>query len=100
MMSKLTTTEAMSRAVERARASNLLVRRATLPRQYRVTNRDNANTYTVNFFVRSSDRAKFAHCTCPSTTVCKHIAAACALNWADAVARREAARIERLPEAA
>jgi uncharacterized Zn finger protein len=100
MTFKLTTLEAMARAIERARAANLLVQRTTTPRMYRVTNRDNGNQYVVNFFVRKSDRARFAHCTCPSTVLCKHAAAACALNVMDAIARREAARIAEMPKAA
>jgi uncharacterized Zn finger protein len=99
-MFRLTTAEAMSRAIERARAANLLVRRTTVQRMYRVTNRDNGNTYTVNFFVRSSDRARFAHCTCPATTLCKHIASAAGLCMMDAIARREAARVAEMPQAA
>jgi uncharacterized Zn finger protein len=99
-MFRLTTREAMARAIERARAANLLVQRTTIPRQYRVTNRDNGNTYTVNFFVRQSDRARFADCTCPATIICKHIASAAGLNVMDAIARREAARITEMPQAA
>lgn len=90
----------MARAIERAKAANLLVQRTAIQRMYRVTNRENGNTYTVNFFVRKSDRARFAHCTCPATTLCKHVAAASALNIMDAIARREAVRIAEMPEAA
>ena len=100
MTFRLTTLEAMARAIERARAANLFVQRTSIQRMYRVTNRDNGNTYTVNFFVRKSDRARFAHCTCPATTLCKHAAAACALNVMDAIARREAARVAEMPQAA
>lgn len=100
MMFRLTTLGVMARAIERARAANLFVQRTTIPRMYRVTNRDNGNTYIVNFFVRKSDRARFAHCTCPATTLCKHAAAAAALNVMDAIDRREAARIAEMPEAA
>jgi uncharacterized Zn finger protein len=97
---RLTTVEAMARAIERARAANLLVQRTTVQRMYRVTNRDNGNQYVVNFFVRKSDRARFAHCTCPSTVVCKHIVSAAALNCYDATVRRAAAMVEQLPKAA
>ena len=99
-MFRLTTVEAMAGAIERARQSNLLVQRTNNQRMYRVTNRGNGNTYTVNFFVRQSDRARFAHCTCPATVLCKHAAAACALNVMDAIAKREAARISEMPKAA
>jgi uncharacterized Zn finger protein len=97
---RLTTIEAMARAIERARAAKLFVQRTSIQRMYRVTNRDNGNQYVVNFFIRKSDRAKFAHCTCPATTVCKHIASAAGLCVVDAIARREAARIVQMPEAA
>jgi uncharacterized Zn finger protein len=97
---RLTTILAMAPAIERAKAANLLVQRTTVQRMYRVTNRDNGKTYTVNFFVRKSDRARFAHCTCPATTLCKHIACSAGLNVMDAIARREAARIAEMPQAA
>lgn len=100
MTFRLTTIEAMAGAIERARAANLLVQRTTVQRMYRVTNRDNGKTYIVNFFIRSSDRARFAHCTCPATTLCKHAVAACALNCYDATVRRDAAKVEQMPEAA
>jgi hypothetical protein len=99
-MFRLTTLGAMARAIERARASNLLVQRTSLPRMYRVTNRENGNQYLVNFFIRKLDRVRFAKCTCPSTVICKHIAAASALNMMDAAARQEAARIAQMPQAA
>ena len=60
MTFRLTTVEAMAGAIERARTANLFVQRTTIPRMYRVTNRDNGNQYVVNFFVRKSDRARFA----------------------------------------
>ena len=100
MTFRLTTIEAMARAIERARAANLFVQRTSIQRMYRVTNRDNGNQYVVNFFVRNSDRARFAHCTCPATTLCKHIASSAGLCVMDAIARREAARIAEMPKAA
>ncbi|HEX8565429.1 MAG TPA: SWIM zinc finger family protein [Pyrinomonadaceae bacterium] len=73
----------INKAIERAKAErkNLVVRRTTAARQYRVENRATGGNYIVNFFVRNN--RKFGHCSCPAglnNLACKHIAAAAALN--------------------
>jgi len=80
-MIQLQTINQLSKAIERAKASNLLVQTTSHLRMYRVTNRDNGNTYTVNFFVERGKR--FAACTCKAGAnkrECKHIAAAAGLH--------------------
>lgn len=93
----------LERAIERARQSRLVVRRTSVARMYRVENLDNGQVYTCNFFVRSSDRARFGHCTCragQNNKECKHLACAAALNIYDATVRRTAAMVAQLPKAA
>lgn len=88
-MVQLTTSEALAKATERARASKLFVQPTNLERQYRVTNRANGSTYIVDFFVRSGKR--FGHCTCKGGAAgfaCKHLAAAAGLHVMRAAARR------------
>jgi uncharacterized Zn finger protein len=98
-MFPLKSIESMNKAIERARASRLVVRRTSIKRMYRVENLANGKSYTVNFFVRR-DGARFGTCDCPATTICKHIASASALCWYDATVRRAAAMVEQMPEAA
>lgn len=98
-MFPLKSVEEMSGAIERARASRLVVRRTSKVRMYRVENLENGKTYTVNFFVRR-DGARFGTCDCPATTICKHIACAAALNMYDATVRRVAAMVAQMPKAA
>jgi hypothetical protein len=100
-MFRLTTSEdkAMAKAIERARASKLIVRRTGLKRMYHVTNQDNGKTYIVNFFVRH-DGARFGTCECPATVICKHIACAAALNIYDATVRHVGVQVAELPKAA
>jgi uncharacterized Zn finger protein len=79
-MIQLTTTEAISKATERARASKLFVQ-AIQWRQYRVTNRETGAQYVVDFFVRNGKR--FGHCTCKAgmnNIACKHLSAAAGLH--------------------
>ncbi len=93
----------LKRAIERARKGRLVVRRTSIARMYTVTNLENGQTYTVNFFVRKSDRARFAHCDCAGgqrNLECKHVACAAALNMYDAVVRRTNALIAQMLEAA
>ena|SRR5918911_1334415 len=99
-MFRLTSIECLTRAIELARASRLVVRRTSIARMYRVENLDNGKIYVVNFFVRKADHARFAHCICPATIICKHIASAAALNVYDATVRRAAAMVEQMPETA
>ena len=89
----------MSRAIERARSSRLVVRRTSIRRMYRVENLDTSRSYTVNFFVRR-DGARFGTCDCPANVICKHIASAAALNSYDAAVRRANAMLAQLPDAA
>lgn len=113
-MIRLREVKQLERAIERARRSRLVVRRTSIARQYRVENLDNGQVYVCNFFVRKSDGARFAHCTCkagnPPTDKdgaamyepkpCKHVAASVCMNIYDAGVRRAAAMIERMPNAA
>jgi hypothetical protein len=113
-MIELKSREQMERAIERARQSKLVVRRTTASRMYRVENLDNGQVYTCNFYVRSSDRARFGHCTCKAGSPplnkegvpmyearpCKHLAAAAALNIYDQTVRRAAAMVAQMPKAA
>jgi hypothetical protein len=83
-MIELKNTAQLEKAITRAKAESksLLVQRTNAVRQYRVTNRQNGNVYTVNFFVRN-DGKRFAHCNCKAgmqNLACKHIAASAALN--------------------
>jgi hypothetical protein len=114
VMIQLRDAKQLERAIERARAARLVVRRTDVTRMYRVENLDNGQVYTCNFFVRKSDGARFAHCTCkagnPPVNVggapmyeprpCKHLAVAVCLNIYDATVRRAAAMVEQMPEAA
>ena len=80
-MIQLTTASKLGKAIERAKASRLFVQPTGMFRQYRVTNRENNQTYTVDFFVR--DGKRFGHCTCKGgarNLACKHIAAAAGLH--------------------
>ncbi len=83
-MVELKNKEQLSPAIERAHhdAKNLLVKMTEVQRLYRVVNRRNGYTYTVSFYVREDGR-RFGHCTCKAGEVdmiCKHLAAAAALN--------------------
>ena len=76
-MIQLKNAEQMVRVIERAKAGRLFVRFV----QFRVENRVNGQTYNVNFFVRAGRR--FGHCDCKGGErglVCKHIAAAAAVQ--------------------
>lgn len=102
-MIQLQDAKQLKRAIERARQSRLVVRRTSTSRMYRVENLDNGQVYTCNFFVRSSDRARFGHCTCKAgqnNRECKHLACAAALNMYDATVRRAAAMVAHMPKAA
>jgi hypothetical protein len=91
-MIELVSADQLSKATERAKASNLLVQPTTVYRQYRITNRDNGNTYTVNFFVRK-DGKRFGGCTCKAgerNLACKHLAAAAGLHVCIASQKRAA----------
>lgn len=88
-MIQLISADQLSKATERARASKLFVQPTSLERQYRVTNRANGSTYTVDFFVRNGKR--FGHCTCKGGVAgfaCKHLAAAAGLHVMRAAAKR------------
>lgn len=100
-MIQLLSAEQLSRATERARSGNLFVQPTSLMRQYRVTNRDNGNTYVVDFFVRR-DGARFGHCTCKAglnNKACKHLSAA-GYHVMRMAARRVADRVAQIPQAA
>jgi hypothetical protein len=100
-MIELQSAEQLSKATERAKSGNLLVQPTTLHRQYRVTNRDNGNQYTVDFFVRNSKR--YGHCSCIAgmrNLACKHLSAAAGYHVMRMSAQREAQRIALIPQAA
>ena len=113
-MIQLRDVQQLQRAIERARQSRLVVRRTTAPRMYRVENLENGQVYTCNFYVRSSDKARFGNCTCKAGSPpldkegvpmyearpCKHLAAAAALNIYDQTVRRAAAMVAKMPKAA
>jgi hypothetical protein len=87
-MIQLNSTEQLSRAIERAKAGSLFVRFVQF-RQFRVENRQTGATYNVNFFVREGRR--FGHCDCKGGErglVCKHLAAAAAVQTGIAAMRR------------
>jgi hypothetical protein len=91
-MIELVSAEQLTKATERAKASNLLVQATTIFRQYRVTNRDNGQVYVVNFFVRK-DGKRFGGCTCKGGSAgyaCKHLAAAAGLHVCIAAQKRAA----------
>ena len=80
-MIRLLNPEQLSKATERAKASNLFVQRTSIYRQYRVTNRETGAQYTVNFFVRDGER--YGHCNCKAgvnNVACKHLSAAAGLH--------------------
>lgn len=102
-MIELVSAEQLSRATARAKAGNLFVQPSSLFRQYHVTNRDTGARYTVDFFVRKSDGARFGHCTClggQNNKACKHLSAAAGYHMMRMAARREAERIAQMPQAA
>ena len=73
-MIRLLNPEQLSKATERAKASNLFVQRTSMYRQYRVTNRETGAEYTVSFFVRNGER--YGHCNCKAgvnNQACKHL---------------------------
>ena len=86
-MIELKSTEHLSKAIKRAKASSLFVRFVQF-RQFKVENRQSGATYDVNFFVRAGRR--FGHCTCKGGErglACKHIAAAAAVQTGIAAMR-------------
>lgn len=90
-MIRLLNAEQLSKAIERAKASNLLVQRTSIYRQYRVTNRATGAQYVVNFFVTVGKR--YGHCDCKAGVrhmVCKHLAAAAGLHVMIAAERAQA----------
>jgi len=75
-MIELTTAAAIEKAIERAKQSKLFVQ-VIAWRMYKVTNRENGNSYQVTFTVKNGKR--FGHCTCKAgqkDIACKHLAAA------------------------
>jgi xanthine/CO dehydrogenase XdhC/CoxF family maturation factor len=79
-MIQLTTTEAMKKQIEKARAVKPFVK-VTGWRRYEVRNRQTNTTYRVNFEV--IDGARFAHCTCKAGQLdrpCYHIASAAGVH--------------------
>jgi hypothetical protein len=102
-MIELINADQLTKATERAKASNLFVQPTSIFRQYRVTNRANGNQYVVNFFVRKSDQKRFGHCSCKAgmrNLACKHLSAAAGYHVARMTAQREAERIASMQQAA
>ncbi len=88
-MIQLQSAEQLSKATERAKAGKLFVQPTGMFHQYRVTNRENGNSYVVDFFVRGGKR--FGHCTCKASMnnqACKHLSAAAALHMMLAAAKQ------------
>jgi hypothetical protein len=102
-MIQLVSPEQLSKATERAKAGNLFVQPSSLFRQYHVTNRGTGARYTVDFFVRKSDGARFGHCTCKAglnNKACKHLSAAAGYHVMRMAAMRESERVAQMPLAA
>jgi hypothetical protein len=99
-MIELVSAEQLVKAIERAKASNLYVQPTSLPRQYRVTNRDNGNQYTVDFFVR--DGRRYGQCSCKAgmrNLACKHLSAAAGYHVMRMTAQRETKRTALMSQA-
>jgi hypothetical protein len=102
-MIQLINAEQLSRATERAKSGNLFVQPSSLFRQYHITNRETGALYTVDFFVRKSDGARFGHCTCKAginNIACKHLSAAAGYHVMRMAALRETERVAQMPQAA
>ena len=102
-MVQLISAEQLSKATERAKAGNLFVQPSGFLRQYHVTNRDTGARYTIDFFVRKSDGARFGHCTClggQNNRACKHLSAAAAYHVARMTTLREAEKGAQISRAA
>ena len=86
-MIRIDSQDQLAKAIERAKAADLFVSFVRF-RQFRVTNRENGNTYNVNFYVR--DGRRFGHCDCQGGErfACKHLAAALAVHVGIASMRR------------
>lgn len=87
-MIQLVSTEQLAKAIDRAKAGRLFVRFVQF-RQFKVENRQTGASYNVNFFVR--DGRRFGHCDCKGGErglVCKHLAAAAAVQTGIAAMRR------------
>jgi hypothetical protein len=82
-MIELKSTEQMRRAIENARANrkHLVVRMTNVARQYIVFNKNTNGSYLTSF--DRKDGKRYGSCTCKAgqlNRICKHIAAAAALN--------------------
>ena len=100
-MIELVNADQLSKATNRAKASNLYVQPTTFLRQYRVTNRDNGNQYYVDFFVR--DGKRYGGCSCLAgkrNLACKHLSAAAGYHVMRMLAQHEAKKIASMPIAA
>jgi hypothetical protein len=87
-MIQLQSVAQLSKAIVRAKAGRLFVRFVQF-RQFSVENRQTGASYNVNFFVRAGRR--FGHCDCKGGErglVCKHLAAAAAVQTGIAAMRR------------
>lgn len=79
------TPDQIRRAAERAKDARLFVAPTSIFRMYRVTNRTNGKTYTVNFYVHAGKR--YGVCDCPAQTFCKHLLCAGTVHQAHAKQR-------------
>lgn len=66
-------------AISRAKAGKLFVQPTSQFRCYVVSNRESGTRYIVTFAL-GENGAKLGRCSCPSLTICKHIAAALPLH--------------------
>jgi hypothetical protein len=100
-MIELLNAEQLAKATQRAKAGKLFVQPTSLSRQYKVTNRENGNIYTVDFFLRNGKR--YGHCSCKAgqnNRQCKHLSAAAGYHVMRMTAQRETQRIALMPLAA
>lgn len=89
-MIQLTTSAAMTKAIDNAKAARLHVCLTSTFRQYVVENRSKGTSYRVNFFVTRGQR--WAECECKAGfngQMCKHVAAAAGLHVMIAAARSQ-----------
>lgn len=72
------TNQSVAKAIERARAERLHVRVVSAAERVYAVTGSKGNEYTVRFAVANG--LKLGSCDCAARTVCKHLAAAAAVN--------------------
>lgn len=76
-------------AISRAKISRLFVQTTSQFRVYVVTNRQSGTRY-ITTFGKWTDGTKIGRCSCPATSLCKHLAAALPLHLHVAKQRQSA----------